>query len=248
MLKKIKPVYKLLAYNFLFGAVGLGLFYFIASLITYIGYKNSASTSDVVIQTQEIFMVFLLSGLTAGWIASFIKMFMGMGVSRKRMFTGIVLIELTVAPIIALSNIAITKAFHGLHHFECTYYSFFSPRYNGSDLGGAKFLSEYFIWQITFFLSIVFVAIFIMFLFSKLGNLGKAIFISLFAALPPIAVMFLFTFSFGEGTFFDTKFFQAISVAFGERKYPLTASFTQLCIAVVFATASYLVARRFPQK
>lgn len=244
MLKKIKAEYKFHVQYLLGVALG-GIFAFLDNFLRYHKYANSYKEHVYTIETREIFFIFFVSIFIAILFKNNFKFFLGVGASRKTIFTSTILNYISLAPIVALINIAIYKAFHNYQKFESIFLSIFKDRYQDINLSEKTVIIEYFIWQITVFLMVgLFFFIFALLLY-KLNKKGKIICISFLAVLP-FALFFIIGFvSQASG---HSIVINAIKYIFGDSQYPMIASLTNIILATIFGFISYRIIRRMPLK
>jgi len=243
MLRKIKSAYKLQAQIILSAGV-IGILMFLFQLYTYMKYRNADFDKMLSVKTQEFFFIFYFSIIVLAFFIINFKFFMAVGVSRKSIFISNVLMYLSVAPIIAIPNLIIYKAFHNYSRFESMYLSLFNKRYETGNIGEKTVLLEYFFWQITTFLVVALFMYAVLILLNRLSKKGIIIFFSL-CALIPIAISITIGVVYQGANYpFITHILNTVKYLAGDGRYPIRACVTNIVLAILFGTISYLFIRR----
>ena len=243
MLRKIKSAYKLQAAILL--GIGIGsIIIVIPELYSYLKYKNASVDEMWSIETKELFTLFYLAIIISAFIKMYYKFFMAVGVSRKSIFISNILAYISVAPIITIPNLIIYKAFHNYSKFESIYLSIFNKRYENSAISENTVILEYFLWQITTFLVVALFVYSIMLLLYRLSKKGKIIFISLLITIPTIASISMGVTYYATKSPIIAKLLDIIIYLAGDGQYPMRACVTNIVVAILFGTISYLFIRR----
>ena len=248
MLRKIKSGYKFQV-RIPLGIVVAGIILILLELPTYIKYKNANPIFDNIesIGTKEFGYIISFGFVIAILFKNNFKFFMAVGASRKSIFTSNILTCISTAPMIALINVAIYKAFHNYQKFDCLFLSIFKGRYENNTLSEKTILLEYFIWQVTAFLMVSLFVYLVMLLLYRLNKKGIIICISLIDITPIILIIFMGIYK-GTDSLVLTNIIDTIKYVFGDRQYPMLASLTNIILATIFGFIGYRILRRTPLK